>query len=95
MIELTPQQRRLVEVAACPLTDDPYDAIENQHWHPNPYRRVARFSPTSPLFTWTQPVAWWRQQARCFDDLTIEAQTGNDPEPVCAGEEIALHMMLG
>jgi hypothetical protein len=40
-------------------------------------------------------VSWWRAQARCFDDLAAEAESGTDPQPRCTGEEMALHLILG
>lgn len=47
-----------------------------------------------PPCTWTQTATWWREQARCFDDLATEAAAGVDPQPRCTGEEMALHLIL-
>ncbi|MEV8238354.1 hypothetical protein AB0P23_24170 [Rhodococcus sp. NPDC077669] len=101
VIELTPRQRRFVEVAAWTLADDVYDAIEDFRRHPDLHRRpeeaahgISILSEFPPL-TWKQSASWWRQQARCFDDLALEAQAGIDPDPVCTGEEMALHLVLG
>ena len=93
--ELTARQRRFVEVAAWTLADDVYDAIEELHRHPKSASHSSSILSDFPPVTWTQPAAWWREQARCFDDLALEAQAGVDPEPVCTGEEMALHLILG
>lgn len=94
VIELTPRQRRFVEVAAWTLADDVYDAIEE-------LATIADFASQDisvlsdfPPCTWTQSVTWWRQQARCFDDLATETSGAVDPDPRCTGEEMALHLIL-
>ncbi|WP_143546018.1 MULTISPECIES: hypothetical protein [unclassified Rhodococcus (in: high G+C Gram-positive bacteria)] len=95
VIELTTRQRRFVEVAALTLADDVYDAIEELHRRPESASHSSSILSDLPPVTWTQPAAWWREQARGFDDLAIEAQAGIDPDPVCNGEEMALHLILG
>jgi hypothetical protein len=95
VIELTARQRRFVEVAAWTLADDVYDAIEELHRRPESASHSSSILSDFPPVTWTQSEAWWREQARCFDDLALEAQAGIDPDPVCTGEEMALHLILG
>ncbi len=95
VIELTARQRRFVEVAAWTLADDVYDAIEELHRRPGSASHSSSILSDFPPVTWTRPAAWWREQARCFDDLALEAQAGIDPDPVCTGEEMALHLILG
>ncbi|WP_157773027.1 hypothetical protein [Rhodococcoides fascians] len=95
VIELTPRQRCFVETAAWLLADDVYDAAEDIAAHPETASRDISILSDFPPCTWTQPVSWWREQARCFDDLAEEAQNGADPEPRSTGEEMALHLILG
>jgi hypothetical protein len=76
VIELTARQRRFVEVAAWTLADDVYDAIEELHRRPESASHSSSILSDFPPVTWTQSEAWWREQARCFDDLALEAQAG-------------------
>lgn len=93
-IELTPRQRRFVEVAAWTLADDVYDAIEDLAEIPDFAAHEISVLNDFPPCTWTQTATWWREQARCCDDLASEAAAGIDPEPRCTGEEMALHLIL-
>lgn len=47
-----------------------------------------------PRLTWRQDAVWRRQAARSYDDLTTDLQAGHWPRPTCAGEEMALHLVL-
>ncbi|HEY7594974.1 MAG TPA: hypothetical protein VH969_17615 [Actinophytocola sp.] len=47
-----------------------------------------------PRITWRQDAVWRRQAARAFDDLVEDIEAGEWPRPRCAGEEMALHLML-
>lgn len=47
-----------------------------------------------PRITWRQDAVWRRQAARAYDDLTEDIAAGRWPLPRCAGEEMALHLML-
>jgi hypothetical protein len=94
VIELTPRQRRFVEVAAWTLADDVYDAIEELATIGDFASQDISVLSVFPPCTWTQSVTWWRQQARCFDDLATETSGAVDPDPRCTGEEMALHLIV-
>lgn len=93
--ELTRRQRRLVEVSAWTLADDLYDAVEELERSPEAAWRNISILSDFPPSTWTQPVSWWREQARCFEDLAAEAASNIGPDPRCIAEEMALSLILG
>ncbi|MFI5940562.1 hypothetical protein ACIBCB_09910 [Streptomyces uncialis] len=45
-----------------------------------------------PRVTWGQDRSWRRQMARCFDDLSAALAAAGGVEPLCTGEEMALHL---
>lgn len=93
-IELTPRQRKFVEVAAWTLADDVYDAIDELAKIPDFASQDISVLSDFPPSTWTQSVTWWRHQARCFNDLATETSGAADPDPRCTGEEMALHLIM-
>lgn len=47
-----------------------------------------------PPLTWRQNAVWRRQAARAFDDLADDLAAGRWPQPRCAAEEMALHLVI-
>lgn len=68
------------------LADQAYDDIEE--FGDEPVNRPL------PLITWRQEAGWRRQAARASDDLAGDLASGKWPMPRCAGEEVALHLVL-
>ncbi|MFI8214050.1 hypothetical protein [Streptomyces werraensis] len=55
------------------------------------HTRFCRRVRGQPL-TFSQDRQWWRQMARCFDDLAAELAETHAVRPLCTGEEMALHL---
>ncbi|MFE6052878.1 hypothetical protein ACFQ6N_19145 [Kitasatospora sp. NPDC056446] len=47
-----------------------------------------------PRLTWKQDHQWRRAFARACDDLSNDLEAGQQPEPTCPAEEMALHLAL-
>jgi hypothetical protein len=47
-----------------------------------------------PRITWRKDAVWRRQAARAYDDLAGDIEAGHWPVPRCAGEEMAVRLML-
>lgn len=92
--QLTPRTAAAVWTVAQILADQAYDDVEEHGDEPvvddEDWAVFARY----PRLTWQQDAVWRRQAARSFDDLTEDLATGRWPRPTCAGEEMALRLML-
>ena len=92
--QLTPRTAAVLWTVAQILADQGFDdivahgdepAVDDDDW-----ALFGRY----PRITWRQDAVWRRQAARAFDDLTGDVAAGRWPRPTCAGEEMALHLIL-
>jgi hypothetical protein len=75
------------------LADRAYDDVESHGDDPVTENNWCLFHEY-PSITWGQDALWRRQAARAFDDLAGDVAAGQWPIPRCAGEEMALRLML-
>lgn len=92
--QLTPRTAAVLWAVAQNLGDHGYDDVathgDEQMLGEGDWLLFDRY----PRITHTQDAVWRRQAARAFDDLAADLEAGQWPVPTCAGEEMALHLIL-
>ncbi|MDX8141332.1 hypothetical protein SK854_04355 [Lentzea sp. BCCO 10_0061] len=93
-IQVTSRTAAVLWSMAVRLADHAYDDVI-EHGD-DPVTTTAQWSLFAefPRITWRQNAIWRRQAARSFDDLAEDLAAGRVPQPCCAAEEMALHLML-
>jgi hypothetical protein len=94
--QLTPRSAAVLWAVSQILADQGYDDVTEHGDEPvvdadaSDWALFGRY----PRLTWRQDAVWRRQAARAYDDLTEDLAAGRWPRPRCAGEELALHLIL-
>jgi hypothetical protein len=93
--QITPRTAAALWSAAQLLSDHGYDDVEEHGDTPvsDDNSDWALFDEY-PKVTREQDAVWRRQAARSYEDLADDLEAGDWPSPTCAGEEMALHLML-
>lgn len=94
--QLTPRTAAGLWTVAQILADRGYDDVAEHGDEPavDEYEHEWTLFGRYPRITWRQDAVWRRQAARAYDDLTEDIAGGRWPRPRCAGEEMALHLIL-
>ena len=89
---ITPRTAAALHTALVLDADTLYDDLERLDGRPITAEQLPGLTliPEYPAFTWPQPWEWWRQAARCYDDLAADLTRGQLPFARCPGEEIAI-----
>jgi hypothetical protein len=92
--QVTPRTAAVLWSMAGLLADHAYDDVIE--YGDDPVTTSVQWSVFDefPRITWRQNAIWRRQAARSFDDLAEDLVAGRVPQPCCAAEEMALHLML-
>ena len=93
-LQLTPRTAALLWSKAQLLADSAYDDVATHGDDPVKDDAYWNVFDRYPPLTFRQNAVWRRQCARAFDDLSNDLERGDLPTPTCAGEEMALHLML-
>ncbi|MFE3195071.1 hypothetical protein ACFXHA_39115 [Nocardia sp. NPDC059240] len=87
---LTPRTMALLHTKACIMSDEAYMAAGSKHgFDIESYKE--HYLPESLHGQGRNFIA---ELGRCFDHLRIEIEQGEQPDPTCVGEEIALWLMI-
>jgi len=92
--QLTPRTAAVLWAVAEILADQGYDDVTQYGDEPVVDDEAWALFGRYPRVTWRQDAVWRRQAARACDDLIEDIEAGRWPRPRCAGEEMALHLML-
>ncbi|MFD9736245.1 hypothetical protein [Umezawaea sp. NPDC059074] len=92
--QVTPRTGAVLWSMAGLLADHAYDDVIE--YGDDPVTAASQWSlfDEFPRITWGQNAIWRRQAARAFDDLAEDLVAGRWPQPCCAAEEMALHLVL-
>lgn len=91
---LTPRQARMVAVVATTFAATVYGDADALAGRAIESAEQGSLLATLPAVTWARGTGWRRQMARAFDDLAVDIAAGRDPEPTCAGEKMALRLVV-
>ncbi|WP_156959847.1 hypothetical protein [Nocardia sp. BMG51109] len=87
---LTPRTMALLHTKACIMSDEAYMAAAGEHgFGLESYKE--HYLPES---LGGQGRNFITELGRCFDHLRLEIEQGEQPDPTCIGEEIALWLMI-
>jgi hypothetical protein len=92
--QFTPRSAAVLYAAGQLLADQAFDDVEQRGDAPVSDDGEWSVFGAYPRITWAQDGGWRRRAARSFDDLCSDISGGGWPQPSCAAEEMALHLMF-
>ncbi|MFC3897982.1 hypothetical protein ACFOWZ_41500 [Lentzea rhizosphaerae] len=92
--QVTPRTAAVLWTMGALLADQAFDDVIAHGDDPVGSAGLWMVFDAFPRITWRQDAIWRRQAARSFDDLRADLADGRWPQPSCAAEEMALHLML-
>ncbi|MEV8392939.1 MULTISPECIES: hypothetical protein [unclassified Streptomyces] len=95
--QLTPRTADLLYTELCVLADQAYDDCEELGDRPvvsDEDEGDWGVFTYLPKLTFAADLQWRRQFARAADDLAVDLERGQRPQPTCTAEELALHLVL-
>lgn len=92
--QLTPRTAVVLWEMGGFLADEAYDDVLRNGDAPVTVEGEWGIFDEYPPITYRQRAVWRRQAARAFDDLAGDLAEGEWPRPTCAGEEMALRLMI-